>query len=85
MFLIAAMLVGVVFGSLEAWQPTINTLLLILLTLLGGKVIKVQRIKHGWQRRRMKRLEDAVQETRGVVLSIQDFLDGSGDEFKHLH
>lgn len=82
-------LLAISLAALDNWQPTINTVLLIALALLGERKLKVHRRgKRVMERRlskRVDRIERTVEETSRNVHSIQELLDSSGDETRHLH
>lgn len=75
-------------ASIDAWQPAVNTTLLIILTVVGRKELKRhgKRISRSERREkdRVRRFEQTMEETRDVVRRVEAFLDESGPEYDHL-
>lgn len=74
------------FASIEAWQPTINTLALIVLALVGGGTLKVHNVRLKHKDQKIEELAEVTESVQDIVKRIEKLLDdSSGPEFSHLH
>lgn len=65
--------------SVEGWQPTINTVLLIVLAVVGQRHVKTRRNENRTVKRRLRKIELTV----GDIEKTLDNADGI--ETNHLH